>query len=81
MSGDSALLMQMFLFSQGNHQGNAFTFQGFNNSDDLTSEKHRLLHKATSQGYNIIYCIVKERNLKGKLIKPTGFISDAANDW
>lgn len=37
--------------------------------------KYKLLHQATSQGYNIIYCIVKERNLKDNLMKPVGFIS------
>lgn len=46
----------------------------------LLSEIYRLPHKATSQGYNIIYCVVKERNLQGNSLKPTGFISVAASD-
>lgn len=47
----------------------------------LLSEKYRLLHKATSRGYNIIYCIINERNFKSKSIKPGGFISVAVREW
>lgn len=47
----------------------------------LLSEKYRLLHKATSRGYNIIYCIINKRNFKGKSIKPGGFISVAVREW